>query len=506
MIKPLIAFLIASPALLLADDTPPYQANWDSLAQHQAAPEWFSDAKLGIYFHWGVYSVPAYDSEWYPRLMHVPGHRAYEHHLKTYGPHSEFGYHDFVPDFTAEHFDAAEWVALFRKAGARFIGPVAEHHDGFAMWDSATTPWNAFDKGPMRDITGELAKAARDENLKFITTFHHARHLQRYRETAAEEFGKMKQNMWHGFNDSHYPYLPEYPSSSDDPELSYLYGNIPEDQWLETVWLAKVKEVVDQYEPDIIWFDSWLDTIPETYRARMSAYYLNHAAERNKEVVIVRKQDDLPLSFSVDDLEKSRKNKLEPTPWMTDETLSTGSWCYTEGLTLKPTADVIHILVDIVSKNGVLLLNVSPKADGTIPEDQRGSLLEMGDWLKRNGEAIYETRSWYTFGEGPTTQPEGSFENHHEFSKIKYSYQDIRYTTKGDCIYATTLGRPQDESITLSAFAAEELPQPLAIKSVTLLDSNLPVEWSLQDDGLHLQADWSQADPSAVTLKIDCSK
>jgi len=152
----------------------PYQENWYSLARHDQAPEWFRDAKFGIYFHWGVYSVPALDSEWYPRHMHFEGHPVYKHHLKTYGHPSEFGYHDFVPMFKAEHFDADAWAELFAQAGAKFAGPVAEHHDGFAMWDSEVTPWNVADMGPQRDITGELEKAIRAQGMKFIATFHHA--------------------------------------------------------------------------------------------------------------------------------------------------------------------------------------------------------------------------------------------------------------------------------------------------------------------------------------------
>ncbi len=506
----LFAMLAATPFFLMGESADeqapgPYQPNWKSLAQHEAAPEWFQDAKLGIYFHWGVYTVPAFSSEWYPRYMFFPEHEAFKHHLETYGHPSEFAYHDFVPMFKAEHFDATEWVELFKEAGARFVGPVVEHHDGFSMWDSEVTPWNAADKGPKKDILGEIAEAAKANDLKLITTFHHARNLQRYQDNPEEEYEKMLVNRWNGFSDSHYIIREGYPTISDDPDLAMLYGNIPEEQWLENVWLAKVKEVVDRYEPDIIWFDSWLDSIPESYRARMAAYYLNRSHELGKEVMIVRKQDDLPLSFSVDDLEKSRKNELESHSWMTDETLSTGSWSYTEGLTLKPAKDVLHILIDIVSKNGVLLLNVSPKSNGVIPENQRQSLRTLGAWLKIHGEAIYGTRPWYTFGEGPTVQPEGSFENAAEFAKLKYSYKDIRYTTKGSDIYATLLGQPEEKSVTLTAFAKAALPGPLQVESVTLVGSNLQLEWELGENGLHLTADWANTNPLAISLKIRTS-
>lgn len=502
---PIISTTLSAFALFAAaqENSEPFEADFESLSKHPAAPQWFQDAKLGIYFHWGVYSVPAYNTEWYPRLMHVPGHPVYDYHQETYGTPGEFGYHDFVEDFTAEHFDASEWVALFKEAGAKFVGPVVEHHDGFSMWDSEVTPWNAADKGPKRDITGEIAVAVREQGLKLITTFHHARNLQRYHENAEEEFSKMEENLWHGFVDSHYPLHPSYPNAEVGTDLDYLYGNIPEAKWLEDVWLGKIEEVIDQYHPDILWFDSWLDVIPESYRARMCAYFLNEAAKRNQEVVIVRKQDDLPLNFTVDDLEKSRKNELDPNPWMTDETLSTGSWCYTKEMSLKPTEDVLHILIDIVSKNGVLLLNVSPKSDGTIPEDQQASLRRMGAWLDTFGEAIYGTKPWYTYGEGPTVQPEGKFENADKFAKIKYSYRDIRYTTKENVIYATTLGEPETDTLLLEAFSSSNLETQPSIKSISLLNSDAEIDWELNEKGLLISAEEGIGnDPMAVVFKI----
>lgn len=482
---------------------PKYREDWESLAQHNEAPEWFQDAKLGIYFHWGVYSVPAYGSEWYPRNMHIPGSRENQHHMNTYGTPAEFGYHDFVPMFKAENFDAEEWAGLFVKAGARFAGPVAEHHDGFSMWDSDVTPWNTMDKGPHRDIAGELEKAITGKGMKFITTFHHARNLQRYKGKEQEEIINHTNDPGGAFWDSHYPLFPGTPPAMDDPELNYLYGNIPEDKWLEEVWFGKLKEVIDKYQPDIMWFDSWLDLIPENYRKKFCAYYLNEAEKWGKEVVIVRKQNDLPLDVSVDDLEKSRKNRLEEKPWMTDETISTGSWCYTENLRIKPAADVLHVLIDIASKNGVLLLNISPKADGTIPEDQKDVLLKMGDWLAKYGEAIYDTRPWYTYGEGPTKEPEGNFSNHREFLKIKYSEKDIRYTTKGDVIYATILGWPgENREMLMEAFSDENWPEPAAIKNVELLGYNGDIEFEQTGKGLKIKTPDRKIDEMAVVFKI----
>ena len=175
---------------------------------------------------------------------------------------------------------------LFKKAGARFAGPVAEHHDGYSMWDSDVTPWNAKDTGPKQDITGALADALRQRDIKLITTFHHAKQ--------PPAFDSVPTTDW-GYTNSHYPFFKGMPTRSNDPDLRMLYGNIPEEEWLEKVWFGKLEEVMDKYQPDIIWFDSWLDQIPEAYRQRFCANYLNKAQDWGKEVVIVRKQDDLPL-------------------------------------------------------------------------------------------------------------------------------------------------------------------------------------------------------------------
>jgi alpha-L-fucosidase len=328
--------------------------------------------------------------------------------------------------------------------------------------------------------------------------------LQRYKGNEAEEIANNTENPTRAFQNSHYPLFGGMPPTWDDKTLNYLYGNIPEEQWLEEVWFGKLKEVIDKYQPDIIWFDSWLDQIPESYRQKFCAYYLNEAKKLGKEVVIVRKQDDLPLEVSVDDLEKSRKNTLEAKSWMTDETVSTGSWCYTQDLKIKPAADVLHVLIDIVSKNGVLLLNISPKADGTIPNDQKQVLLEMGKWLETNGEAIYGSRPWYTFGEGPTKEPEGHFSNHREFLKIKYSAKDIRYTTQKNTVYATVLGWPGDNTeLTFNAFSKENWKNFSEIKNVSLLGCEKKIQYKLADKGLTVTTPEQTVNEMAVVFKIE---
>ena len=451
-----------------------YEPTAESLAQHTAEAEWLKDAKLGIYFHWGPYVVPAYKTEWYPRNMYMPGELK-EHHNATYG--EDFEYHDFIPLFTAEKFDPKDWAELFEAAGARFAGPVAEHHDGFSMWDSDITPWNAKDMGPKRDVLGELFAELKKRNLKTIATFHHARNLQRYKETWEKEMERIDMG-WRFFESSHYPYQLSEQEMMNDPKYKLLYGTMEAEEWYDKVWLGKLEEVIDKYSPDIIWFDSWLDLIPESYRFEFAAYYLNEAQKKNQEVVIVRKQEDLPLDFSILDHEKSREPKAQPRLWMTDDTYSMGSWCYTEDLVIKPTDKVVHSLVDAVSKNGVLLLNISPMADGSIPENQRKGLLELGGWLKKNGQSVYATRPWTVAAEGPTVEPEGGFAEREAFRNLPYSYKDVRYTASkdGGTVYATLLGMPAaGDRVELESFDG------IDIKTIKALSGDR-INWTWEGD------------------------
>ncbi|MBN1126981.1 MAG: alpha-L-fucosidase, partial [Sedimentisphaerales bacterium] len=498
----LIVALLMGPTfgLLLTSATQAqtFTTSWDSLSKHEEAPEWFRDAKFGIYFHWGVYCVPAFGSEWYPRNMHLKNQREYKHHLETYGDPTEFGYHDFVPKFKAEFFDADEWADLFAKAGARFAGPVAEHHDGFSMWDSDQTPWNAKDMGPKRDITGELAEAVRKRGMRLVTTFHHARNN-------LYQIERNGQKQWTG----HYDRVKiDFPSLLDDPKQAILYGYMPREDFLK-MWKGKLMEVIDKYQPDLMWFDSWLDEIPEQTRMEYLAYYFNKARQWNKDVVVTFKQKDLPQDVGVLDLEKGRMGEMTDFYWLTDDTISLGSWCYTQDLRIKPTKQVLHSLIDIVSKNGVLLLNISPKANGTIPEVQQKVLLEIGQWLAMNGEAIYNTRTWYVFGEGPTNRnlPKGHFGGVADPSG-GYQPQDIRFTRSKDAktIYAIAMGWPGESTeLLITSLAKERMQGDMKIQRVSMLGSREAIPFQWRQDGLSVKtpARKGQVNDLAVVFKIE---
>ena len=464
-----------------------YTPNWQSLEKYNEQPEWFKDAKFGIYFHWGVLSVPAFANDWYPRNMHIKDKPEYQHHVATYGPPSKFGYHDFVPMFKAEKFNADNWAELFQKAGARFAGQVAEHHDGFAMWDSKVTPWNVKSMGPKRNVMAELEKAIHGRNMKFFTSFHMARNLQRYADNAAQKT-----------DTSYFPHEPDMPTSSTDPKLRMLYGNIPAEQFYQN-WKAKLFEVIDNYSPDIIYFDGLEALIPEKHRQEFVAHYFNQANARGKEVIITHKDNDFPDEVSIKDFEKGRMNDITPFTWLTDETVSTGSWSYTNDLKLKPTADILHLLADIVSKNGVMVLNISPKANGEIPADQQQTLLQIGDWLSKYGEAIYATRPWFIYGEGPTQLEKAG----HFLPQVKYTAQDIRYTTKGDTIYAIVLGWPgENKQLLLRSFAKDKLKENLNISNITVLGTSESVKYSLHDNGLQIITPAKKVNDMATVFKI----
>jgi alpha-L-fucosidase len=426
-------------------------------------PDWFRDAKFGIYTHWGVFSVPAFSSEWYSRNLYQPNHTAHRHHVEIFGPTDKFGYKDFIPRFTAEKFNADEWAELFRQAGARFAGPVAEHADGFAMWDSALTHWNAKEMGPRRDVVGELEKAIRRRGLKFVASLHHSW-------------------LWGWYA------TPDPAADVHDPRFADFYGpdlpmsafrsapQPPPDDAFCRRWLAKTEELTDRYHPDLLYFDTKLNIIPERFRLEMVSHYYNAAASRGQTVVLTYKKEDLERGSAVLDVERGRMSALQPFPWMTDTSVARNSWGYVADLDYYSTTRLVHDLIDIVSKNGCLLLNVAPRADGTIPNEQRARLLGIGRWLELNGEAIYGTRPWRVFGEGPTKVEEGMFSD----LKLKgFTAEDIRFTTKGEVLYALVLGWPAaSRTVTIRSLATANAGR--AIGRVQLLGhpGNLPFRQS----------------------------
>ena len=468
----------------------PFQVTWKSLRDYRT-PQWLRDGKFGIYTHWGVYSVPAVgpNGTWYSHHVYMDANSQERiYHEATYGPLEKFGYKNFIPMFTGAKFNADEWAELFQKAGARFAGPVAEHHDGFAMWDSKYTEWNAAKMGPKRDVVGELAKAIKAHNMKFVTAFHHMEN-------------------WYFF--------PTWDKRYDcgDPRYSGLYGPIhekgaqPSKEFLDR-WAAEIREVIDKYDPDFIWFDFGLGMVPEVYKQDVLAYYFNKAAAEGKEVVLTYKGHDLPPGVGIDDLELGQERELTYNEWITDSSVDNqGAWGYVEGAGFKTAENLVQNLVDRVSKNGYLLLNVGPKPDGTIPEVAKERLLALGKWLEVNGEAIYGTTPWVVAGEGPTKLEKGGPFN--EMDALRYTAQDIRFTAKDNFLYATALGWP-GEKVFLKSLAGGPNPDknfwnglyPSEIVSITMLGDGRELKWELTKEGLSVETPQTKPCEYSFVFKI----
>ncbi len=462
-----------------SSNTPKFEPSWESLKRY-SVPQWYQDAKFGIFIHWGVYAVPAYGNEWYPRNMYQPGSPEFDHHVATYGHQTEFGYKDFIPRFTAERFDPEAWVELFKSAGAKYVIPVAEHHDGFAMYDCSLSEWTATKMGPRRDLIGELAEAARKHDLIFGLSSHRAEH-------------------WWFFDGG-----TQFPSDVQDPRYQGLYGPAqpqatqPDQAFLDD-WLARTRELVDRYEPQIVYFDWWIEQpVFAAYLQQFAAYYYNRGLERQRGVVINYKEGSFPEGTAVYDVERGQLAGIRPLFWQTDTSVSKNSWGYVEQQDYKSARSLIGDLVDIVSKNGTLLLNVGPRPDGTLPEPEAAILREIGSWLAVNGEAIYSTRPWSTFGEGPTEVREGKFT---DTQRQAYTGEDIRFTTKENTLYAICLDWPGKE-VTIRSLGSGSTIAANRIAEITLLGSGELLAWTQDERGLTIQLPNQRPCDHAYTLKL----
>ena len=473
------------------DQQGPFRPDWESLQKYEV-PEWYKDAKFGIFIHWGVYSVPAFGNEWYPRNMYVPGSPEYQHHIATYGTQDKFGYKDFIPMFKAEQFDAAAWADLFKKAGAKYVVPVAEHHDGFAMYDSGLSDWTAAKMGPHRDVIGQLAKAVRADGLHFGVSSHRVEH-----------------NFFLGVGRA-------IPSDVNDPQYAAFYG--PAHNWLSNKWgtpldgdftyvssawandwLARAAEIVDKYHPDIVYFDWWIgQALIRPNLTRFAAFYYNSSLKYGDHVGVINYKDYAMQEHSaVLDVERGQLAELRPLYWQTDTSVSNKSWGYINDDTFKSPEFIVHQLIDIVSKNGNLLLNIGPKSDGTIPEQVQQVLLGVGGWLDVNGEAIYGTRPWRIYGEGPTKAAAGAF---HDTDVTNYTSDDFRFTTKGGALYVIGLSWPGNGEAVVRSLASAVGGE--RVKGVSLLGSDAKVQFDQQGDGLHVKLPGQPPSKYAYVLRV----
>jgi alpha-L-fucosidase len=471
----------------------PFRADWQSLRQYEV-PEWYRDAKFGIFIHWGVYSVPAFGSEWYPRDMYRPGSEEYKHHLATYGPVDKFGYRDFIPMFKAEHFNPAAWARLFLESGAKYVIPVFEHHDGFAMYDSGLSDWTAAKMGPNRDLMGDLATAIRAQGLHLGASFHRVEH---------NFFFDVGRRIDSDVNDSRYAsfYGPAH-IRLENKENTPLANDFTfvSSAWADD-WLARSAEIVEKYHPEVMWFDWWVGH-PSMRGAlsRFAAFYYNESMKYSGNPCVINyKYFAMEEHSAVLDLERGQLSAIRPLAWQTDTSVGNKSWGYIENDTFKSAEFIVHQLIDIVSKNGNLLLNIGPRSDGTIPAEVQNVLLETGHWLQVNGEAIYGTRPWRVFGEGPTKTIAGPF---HDTETQAYTAEDFRFTQKNGVVYAIQMVWPPNATAIIRSLAPNLLGAQSRIQSIRLLGTEGNLSFQQRPDGLYVQLPAKPIGKYAYALRI----
>ena len=459
----------------------PFSADWDSLVSGYRVPDWYADAKFGIFVHWGPYCVPGFSSEWYPREMYRQGTAVFDHHRDTYGTQENFGYKDFIADFDGASFDPRAWASLFRRAGAQFVVPVGEHHDGFPMYASDLTRWNAAELGPHRDVVKELSDAVRAQSMVPGASSHRAEH-------------------WWFFNGG-----MRFDSDVADPAFADLYGPAqreeirPSEAFCED-WLARTVELVEHNDPQLVWFDWWIEQdVWKPWLATFAAWYYNRAAARNRPVAINYKFDAFAPGSAVFDVERGQIAEPRPMLWQNDTSVAVSSWGWIEGQQYKDIRTILGDLIDVISKNGVLLLNVGPRPDGTFEPEEIALLHRIGDWLRVNGEAVYGTRPFAVSGEGPTAVTDSFLSDE---DRAAFTAADIRFTSRADIVYAFALDWPADDTLVITRLGAGAAELPGPIGGVELLGHDGALACERSSDGLHVRLPTRSADAVLPVLRI----
>ncbi len=481
------------------DDLPltegPFKGTPDSLKQFQC-PDWFRDGKFGIWAHWGPQAV-AGDGDWYARQLYMDvqryGHNAYQSHLKLYGHPSQVGYKDILPLWKAEKWDPDHLMQLYKAAGAHYFVAQAVHHDNFDNWDSKYHKWNSVNIGPHKDIIGLWQAAAKKQDLPFGVS-EHLGHSFTFMQAShgADKVGPFAGVPYDGAAPANWD-LYQVPAKPGD---TGWYSNDP--RWAQE-WYARIYDLVTRYQPDLLYSDGGLpygeagqDIVAQLYNLSIQ----RHGGKQ--EAVYCCKKNYNRTNFidgsCVQDLERGIMTDIQPSPWQTDT--STGEWFWVPNDRYRSSDDIIHSLTDIVSKNGNLLLNVTLLPDGSLPPPMETLLSDLTDWMKINGEAIFSTRPWTVYGEGPAGSKGGAF---HE--SFKFSGKDIRFTSKDGDLYATTLGLPTGP-VVIRALALGSLLVKGKPSSVTLLGNAQKLQWSRTFDGLVIQLPSSLPCKSALSFKI----
>lgn len=463
-----------APAYDLPVAPGPFRPEMASLKSYHV-PDWFRDAKFGIWAHWGPQAVPR-AGDWYARQMYVPGHPHYDHHLKHYGHPSKVGYKDIIPLWTAEKFDPEALMDKYVAAGAKYFVSMGVHHDNFDLWNSKHHRWNAAAMGPKRDIVGAWRDAARKRGLRFGVSEHlGASHNWFYPSHLYDQFWPL---LGVGYDGADPANADLYHENKDEP---YRGGDswYTRDPKYHQIWFNRIRDLVDSYQPDLLYSDGGL---PFGVVGRsLLAHYYNQSITRHGKLEAVYNckalgSGEYDAAMCVQDVERGVLKGIAPLPWQTDT--SNGDWFYSDNYTYKTPPEVIHMLSDIVSKNGNLLLNVVLYPDGSLTPESQTLVDELAAWMRVNAEAIHGTRPWTVFGEGPTEAASGAFKEN-----AAYTPADIRFTTRGDTLYAITLGEPQ-KSVAITALGRRAGHAKRPVRHVQLLGVAEPLTFRQTDEAL----------------------
>jgi len=475
----------------------PFQGSRQSLSAYEI-PEWFRDAKFGMWAHWGPQSAIE-DGDWYARNMYMEGSKQYLYHCETYGHPSKFGFKDTIPRWKAEKFAPAELMKLYRQAGAKYFMSMGVHHDNFDMWNSKHNEWNAVNMGPKKDIVGMWHKAATDEGLRFGVSDHLWITYKWFSVShGADKHGPLAGVPYDGADPKNYSLYVD--SNEVHTKLDWDESGIPE--WWKKHWYARMRDLVDNYQPDLLYVDGALPF--EDYGYSLVAHLYNLSAKRNggktQAVYTSKRQQDTENGIAVFDVERGLVDTIWPRPWQTDTCI--GEWHYKRGIKYKSVKTVVDLLVDVVSRNGNLMLNFPLPASGYLDLEELNVLAGITKWMGVNGEAIHGTRPWKIFGESPaaiaTSEKSASF---NENERKDLTAADIRFTTKGVALYAFVMGWP-DYEVVIRPLALNTALRVGKVSNVELLGYDGKLEWSQDEKGLKILTPAKSPCEHAVAFKV----
>ncbi len=475
----------------------PFEGTRASLGKGEV-PEWFRDAKFGMWAHWGPQSAIE-DGDWYARNMYMQGSEQNRYHCETYGHPSKFGYKDTIPNWKAEQFDPAQLIGLYKNAGAKYFMSMGVHHDNFDLWDSTYQTWNAAKMGPQKDIVGMWARAARDAGLKFAVS----EHLWVSYKWFSVSHGHDATGPYAGvpYDGANLEYKSLYGDSDQiwSTSLDWSETGIP--LWWKRSWYMRIKDLVDKYQPDLLYTDGPLPF--EEYGLSLIAHLHNLSAKKNggksQAVYTCKRQDDAEQGVAVLDVERGIVNGIWPRPWQTDTCI--GQWHYKRGQEYKTPKSIIDMLVDIVSRNGNLMLNFPLPARGTLDLEELAILAEITKWMSVNGEGIHATRPWKIFGEGPAPSAAAHDAAFNEEKRQDLTDDDVRFTTKGNTLYAFVMGWPEYQTV-LRPLATNTALRVGKIENVELLGFDGKLDWSQDSSGLKIMMPAQRPCDHAVAFKI----